>query len=106
MDGFSRAALDEMMLYEWPGNVRELQNAVERAVVVVKKRFIEPRDLPISSDSRAAPQDLSLAGLEKGHIAQILEQTDWNIARSAGILEIDRSTLYKKIKRYNLRQGS
>ncbi|MCF8104651.1 MAG: sigma-54 dependent transcriptional regulator [Desulfohalobiaceae bacterium] len=106
VDGFSRAAVDEMMLYEWPGNVRELQNAVERAVVVVKKRFIEPGDLPISSQPQAESGDLSLAGLEKAHIAQILEQTNWNITRSAGILGIDRSTLYKKINRYNLRQKS
>ena len=106
VDGFSRAALDEMMLYEWPGNVRELQNAVERAVVVGKKRFIEPGDLPISSQSRGEAQDLSLAGLEKAHIARILEETGWNITKSAGILEIDRSTLYKKINRYILRQKS
>ncbi|MFW6055509.1 MAG: sigma-54-dependent transcriptional regulator [Thermodesulfobacteriota bacterium] len=106
VDGFSRAAMDEMMLYEWPGNVRELQNAVERAVVVVKKRFIEPGDLPISSHPRAESLDLSLAGLEKAHIAQILEQTNWNITKSSGILGIDRSTLYKKINRYNLRQKS
>lgn len=105
VDGFSRTALDEMMLYEWPGNVRELQNAVERAVVVVKKRFIAPGDLPIYSDSRASP-DQSLAGLEQAQIARILEQTNWNISKSAKILGIDRSTLYKKINRYSLRQRS
>jgi len=46
IDKISRAAIDEMMLYEWPGNVRELENAIERAVVVGKKREVHPEDLP------------------------------------------------------------
>lgn len=101
----SRAAIDEMMLYEWPGNVRELENAIERAVVVGKGVSIEPRDLPISAAVCAeVAAEKSLAEVERVHILAVLAENAWNIARSARILGIDRSTLYNKIKRYQIRK--
>jgi DNA-binding NtrC family response regulator len=103
MDGFSREALDELMLYGWPGNVRELKNAVERAVVVGKGRKIMPQDLPILRSDYCVPAN-TLQEMEKQHIRQILNQHDWNISKSAEILGIDRSTLYSKIKRYQLQK--
>jgi len=103
IDKISREAMDELMLYDWPGNVRELENAIERAVVVGKERQIRSEDLPILCYGPFhAPQNNSLKEVEKNHIHQILTDNDWNIARSAKILEIDRSTLYSKIKRYDL----
>lgn len=103
VDGISREALDELMLYEWPGNVRELENALERAVVVSKGRKIMPQDLPIfSPDKMAIAAESSLKQVEILHITNILNQTNWNITKSAEILGIDRSTLYNKIKRYNI----
>jgi len=104
IDRISRQALDELMLYEWPGNVRELENAIERAVVVGKQRSIEPEDLPITSPQTAEPAGTSLQEVERAHIARVLSENSWNIQRSAKILGIDRSTLYSKIKRYNLRR--
>ncbi len=105
VDKISREAMDEMMLYEWPGNVRELENAIERAVVVGKGRTVQPQDLPIfSSEHRTIAADKSLQEIEKAHIVGILEETDWNIKKSADILQIDRSTLYSKIKRYGIRR--
>ena len=106
IDQFSRDAVDELMLYEWPGNVRELENAVERAVVVCKKRKIMPEDLPIFRPGYATfVPDNSLREVERGHITHILNKTDWNISKSAEILGIDRSTLYHKIKRYHIRKS-
>ncbi len=103
IDSISREALDEMMLYDWPGNVRELENAIERAVVVGKSRSIQPQDLPIFSSTQSKDhQDQSLREIEKEHISSVLEQTNWNIKKSAETLGIDRSTLYHKIKRYGL----
>ena len=99
----SREAMDEMMLYDWPGNIRELENAIERAVVVGKEREIRPEDLPIFCHELPPPTRVrSLAQVEKAHIKQVLIENQWNIARSAKILEIDRSTLYSKIKRYEI----
>jgi DNA-binding NtrC family response regulator len=105
VERISRDAMDELMLYEWPGNVRELSNAIERAVVVCKTSTITPYDLPIgpSLEDELKARYSSLGDLEKQHILKILNQTQWNISKSAAILGIDRSTLYNKIKRYKLK---
>ena len=95
--------MDEMMLYEWPGNVRELENAIERAVVMSKRREVQPEDLPIFCPEHLAdPQGNTLKEIEKAHIFRTLTENRWNIAQSAKILGIDRSTLYSKIKRYQI----
>src|SRR5512139_613100 len=98
-----REALDEMMLYDWPGNVRELGNAVERAVVVGQGRRIRPQDLPIFRPEHVSPAPgRTLREMEIVHLSSILQETQWNVSKSAEILGIDRSTLYDKIKRYDL----
>ena len=103
IDKISREAMDELMLYDWPGNVRELENAIERAVVVGKERQMLAEDLPILCYGPFhAPKNNSLKEVEKNHIRQILMDNGWNIARSAKILEVDRSTLYSKIKKYEI----
>lgn len=105
VDQISREALDEMMLYDWPGNVRELGNAVERAVVIGRGRRILPRDLPIfRSEYVSSPPGRTLIEVEMTHLRSVLNETQWNVSKSAEILGIDRSTLYDKIKRYDLRK--
>jgi len=105
IDKISRAAIDEMMLYEWPGNVRELENAIERAVVVGKKREVHPEDLPFCrSDDPPFISKNALKDIENAHIEKILDNNQWNIAKSSKILGIDRTTLYSKIKRYNIKK--
>ncbi|MBF0468592.1 MAG: sigma-54-dependent Fis family transcriptional regulator [Desulfamplus sp.] len=113
VERISRDATDELMLYNWPGNVRELSNAVERAVVVCRSHTIEAVDLPIVSPECMGSNEPSVPGhpsvktlndLEKHHIFNILNENEWNIARSAASLGIDRSTLYSKIKRYDLQK--
>jgi DNA-binding NtrC family response regulator len=102
----SPEAMKTLMQYDWPGNIRELRNTIERSLVVVgKKNSIEPDDLNLPRLSK--PNLLggdSLEDLEKAHIQRILEQTNWNISRSAEILKIDRVTLYNKIKKYSLQR--
>jgi DNA-binding NtrC family response regulator len=106
IDKISREAMDELMLYDWPGNVRELENAIERAVVVGKDRRVLPEHLPIFCHVPfIGPQNNSLKEVEKIHIRQILTDNDWNIARSAKILGIDRTTLYSKIKRHGIQKN-
>lgn len=103
----SRDAMDEMMLYDWPGNIRELENAIERAVVVGKGIQVMPGDLPIVCvPDRPGPFDHTLKAMEKSHILQVLTENAWNISACAKILGIDRSTLYSKIKRYQLQSPS
>ncbi len=79
---------------------------MERAVVVGKSAKIMDRDLPIFNiQGMALQEDHSLKAVEKAHIMSVLLDNDWNIAKSSKILRIDRTTLYNKIKRYNLRKA-
>jgi DNA-binding NtrC family response regulator len=101
----SPEAMRILTQYNWPGNIRELRNTIERALVVVgKKDRIEPDDLNLLFLTKANPSGDSLEEIEKTHIQRILEQSDWNISRSAEILKIDRVTLYNKIKKYGLQR--
>lgn len=107
LESISREAMDEMMLYEWPGNIRELENAIERAVVVSKSTRIMPEDLPIFRiEFCNLPKDNSLKELERAHILRILSENDWNMVKVSKILEIDRTTLYNKLKRYEIQKPS
>ncbi len=101
----SPEALDALIAYPWPGNVRELQNAVERAVVVGQGEVVRTEDLPLrvtGTASGAGPG--SLSGAERVHILSVLNASGWNISRAARILEIDRVTLYSKIRKYELKK--
>ncbi len=112
--GFSPATITEMQTYRWPGNVRELRNMVERGVLLARGNYIEPEDLTLSNLTTASEsqdlgprrsigyQPMSLADMEKQHILATLTSTNWNKSRSATILGIERTTLDRKIKRYEL----
>jgi DNA-binding NtrC family response regulator len=107
----SPEAIEKLVAYDWPGNVRELANAIERAMVVGRRPSIQADDLPFSLPfsspaGRGAPTTVgdSLADMEKVHITTILRRTRWNISQSAEILQIDRATLYNKIRKYDLQR--
>jgi len=103
---FADDAKDALAGYPWPGNVRELQNAIERAVVVGRGEVVRAADLPVrvtrASAAGAAPG--SLAEAERAHVLAVLEANAWNITRAARVLDVDRVTLYNKIKRYELKR--
>nr|WP_321355244.1 sigma-54 dependent transcriptional regulator [uncultured Draconibacterium sp.] len=96
-----QSALQRLEEYNYPGNVRELENMIERAIVVGNGKEIRLKDLPLETDSVTDSND-SLDELEKKYIQKTLEKYDWNISRSAKVLQIDRVTLYNKIKKYQL----
>jgi DNA-binding NtrC family response regulator len=102
--GITAAAMDLLVAQDWPGNVRELSNAIERAMVVGTPPDIRPGDLPLRASRTlgTGAGDVSLAEIERRHIADVLERAGWNISRAAEILDIDRATIYNKIKRYGL----
>ncbi len=111
--GFTPAALRKMTEYDWPGNVRELKNVVERAVALARGPTLDVTDILLSSlelpaasaAARAAAfEAISLAELEKRHIVDTLQHTDWNKSQAATILKIERSTLDRKIKFYELKK--
>ena len=106
--GFSDEAMRMFMRYDWPGNVRELRNVIERAVVLGTGEEIGEKDIFLSPlmVPPAAPtgeyQPKTLDDMEREHIAATLAHTDWNKSQTATILGIERSTLDRKIQRYNL----
>jgi len=105
MDHVDRDAIKLLREYDWPGNVRELENAIERAVVLSKSRTLGRDDLSfIRASSAPLSRPRTLREMEQEHIARILEECDWNITRSSKILDINRVTLHKMIKRYNLKR--
>jgi len=100
----SPEAMDVLLAHPWPGNVRELENAIERAMVVAKGGVIRPEDLPLKAPvAEPVPAGDTLDEIERRHIVKILERTGWNVKLSARILDIDRATLYNRIKKYGLR---
>ena len=105
VDHVSRDAIELLKAYDWPGNVRELENAVERAVVLSKSRTLGREDFSFLQPSAApSPGAQSLREIEKGHIERILNDYDWNVTKASRILDINRVTLHKMIKRYNLKR--
>ncbi len=101
----AKEAMSLLLSHDWPGNVRELQNAMERAVLISQGGEIAPEALPFYSGSgRPAGSGKSLAEAESVHIHKVLQESEWNISRAARLLQIDRVTLYNKMKRYGLRR--
>src|SRR5262249_17164095 len=106
--GFTPAALRKMGEYHWPGNVRELRNVVERAVALGWGPALDAQDIWLSSLEVGGPaspgqgnqpyQPLTLEEIEKEHILRTLHHTGWNKSQAAVILQIERSTLDRKIK--------
>jgi DNA-binding NtrC family response regulator len=113
--GFADDALAAMERYHWPGNVRELQNVVERAVLLGKGPTITVADLPgelrgTGSFITTAPVGQktlkeALEGPERQIIREVLESNNWNRNATADQLGINRTTLYKKMKRLGLEDG-
>ena len=124
IEGFDREALSVLQSYSWPGNVRQLENVVERAVLLARSEILTINDLPPEllgksktidqADSTAIATGSTLVdangkslrealeGPEREIILQSLRVHHWNRAATADALEINRTTLYKKMKRLGL----
>ena len=112
--GFTEDALAALENYSWPGNIRELQNVVERAVLLGKADTISstdlPRDItggPTISVSRIGNMTLkeALEEPERRIILEVLESNNWNRNATADTLGVNRTTLYKKMKKLGLEDG-
>jgi len=111
---FAPEALDILRSYSWPGNVRELRNLVERLLILVPGPVVRPDDLPllpgaVAVPSGAVPDLLRIddfqefkAEAEAIFLQQKLRENRFNVSRTAEILGMQRSNLYKKIARYSL----
>ena len=92
--------------YSWPGNIRELRNVIERAVLLSERKTIGLKDLQFDGNAgnRAAYLDstLTLSQLEKQHIERVLQEEHGRVEKAARRLGIPRSSLYQKLKKYQL----
>ncbi len=103
----SEGALKVLLNHNWPGNVRELENAVERAIVTCKAKILTDDDFGFINHRSEQkqfpiPSNITLEELENRAITSTLQSTHGNIKEAATILGVDRSTLYDRIKKYNL----
>jgi DNA-binding NtrC family response regulator len=109
VSGISDDALRLLMDHDWPGNVRELENAIERALVTCKTGVVSTQDLaflrpatPAGGEGQSLPSGLTLQDLEKQYVEATLQRLRGNVRAAAQALGIDRSTLYEKIRRYEI----
>ncbi len=101
-------ALKLLEAYDWPGNIRELRNVLERVVIMTPADTVTPKNIVIGESARS---DYFTFGtlreardsFEKDFITKKLEENNWNISRTAELLNIERSNLHKKIKAYNIK---
>jgi two-component system response regulator HydG len=103
---FNTEAMRALLSYNWPGNVRELENTIEHAVVLAKGRAVEAVDLPSLVFSPVAEEppasSKTITENEARLLREVLEECNWNKTTAALRLGISRSTLYEKIKKYQI----
>jgi DNA-binding NtrC family response regulator len=102
----SEETLDAISGYSWPGNIREMKNVIERAVLLANGETIKPRDLHLEFKLEVAPDNgarLTLREAQRLHIQKALESQHGNVARTADLLGVTRSSLYNKMKTFGIR---
>ena len=106
-------AMEKLISHHWPGNVRELENTIKRAIALSQDGRIKTEDILFITSGSAAPHSTRLshpAALESGTLQESLKQrieatldaNDWNFTRTALELGIGRTTLWRKIRKYNI----
>jgi len=92
--------------YAWPGNVRELKNVIERAILLSDRKIVTTRDLRFDTDEKNAggslPADMTLDQLEKWYVERVLREENGKVDSASKRLGIPRSTLYQKLKKWDL----
>ncbi|HVF51822.1 MAG TPA: sigma-54 dependent transcriptional regulator [Pyrinomonadaceae bacterium] len=111
--GISPAAFSLLTRYDWPGNVRELESVVEHAVLFCTEDQLTPESLPEQIHSAQAaqyrcliPPFLTMEEIEREAILQTLERTGGNVKKTAQILDYHRPTLYRKLKKFGIRDNN
>ena len=109
----TNSALDILCKYDYKGNIRELENKLEQASIISSDGTIKDKDLKISGEltteltftsETEIKGDKPLSEIEKMYILKVMEKTRGNKQRAAEILKIDRKTLYKKLREYQIEE--
>ena len=124
INGYTKEFYDAMISYDWPGNVRELEHVIESAVIMINGRdVLEINDLPMHIslshneavlERRKEYEEVSVKNgsyinsfvqeHERQMIIKILEENNWNVTHAARIMEISRSNLQYRMKKYDIRK--
>ena len=110
LEKISEEGMELLKRHDWPGNVREIRNFCERICILCEQPVagdVEVRQalpgIPVKEDAAGMMhKDTGLAGAERQALVEALERFGYNRARTAAYLEIDKSTLWRKMKKYNL----
>jgi two-component system nitrogen regulation response regulator NtrX len=127
---FDQSAMDALSRYRWRGNIRELRNTVERLLIMTPSEFVRVDDLPAEIRSNDSPRPAMSASepdapvktgessapggagtlrefkdaAERAYLVQKLRENNWNISRTAELIDTPRSNLYKKLEQYGIKQ--
>ena len=112
--GLSVAALRALLQHDWPGNVRELENAIERAVLLETNAVLQADNLPPQLFTQASGQGgqpgdgpvLPMEVVERRTLAHALQALGNNVTEVSRALRVSRATLYRKLKKYDLKSGT
>jgi two-component system nitrogen regulation response regulator NtrX len=101
-------ALKRLEGYDWPGNIRELRNMIERLVIMTPAQVITPKNIILGESTRSdyfsfTTLKESREAFEKEFITRKLDENNWNISKTAEVLDIERSNLHRKIKAYDIK---
>jgi two-component system, NtrC family, nitrogen regulation response regulator NtrX len=109
---FKPTAIERMQAYNWPGNVRELRNTVERVIIMHTRLVVEADDLPLLGADAPPASSYNFDSYreaaetyEREYILRKLAETDGNITRTAELMSIDRSHLYRRMKALGINRG-
>jgi len=113
VEKFSNDAMEVLLNYDYPGNVRELENIIEHALIVCQDKIIERKHLPLALQGGVArplpaardekvPIEKEIESTEKAVILDMLRKYHWNKGQTASALSINRTTLWRKMKKYNI----
>ena len=103
--GITPEALEALMNYHWPGNIRQLEHCIERAFIIENGEFLNMGDLPndiLESKKGLIKRCKTLEEIEHEHIIKTIREYNGNKEKTAKALGIGKSTLYEKIKKYNV----
>jgi len=111
VDTIANDAMEVLLNYDYPGNIRELENILEHALIVCRDKIIEPRHLPLAlqggpaapypaAEKRTMEKEIEFS--EKALILTMLQKHNWNKGQTAAALDINRTTLWRKMKKLGL----
>ncbi len=111
--GISEEAMALLLNHDYPGNIRELENILEHALIISRGEVIEEKHLPLSLRNASVPEsvcgintpekDKNILSREKEQILSVLKKYGWNRGRTAAEMNMDRTTLWRKMKKYDIR---